>query len=198
MTQAKKSPAMSNASLFPVSDSHTVITELMIPSYANFGGKVHGGIILSLMDKVAYACATKHARMYCVTASVDAVHFLSPVEVGEMVSLYASVNYVGNSSMEIGIRTEARNIRSGVAKHTNTSYFTMVGLGDEGKPASVPGLILESAQDVRRFIEGRARRQIARSASQPAAKMQNLAEVQAQLESLKPHNCRVAWDPLAE
>lgn len=189
---------MAQSSFFPVSDSHTIITELMIPSYANFGGKVHGGIILSLMDKVAYACATKHARMYCVTASVDAVHFLSPVEVGEMVSLYASVNYVGNSSMEIGIRTEARNIRSGLVKHTNTSYFTMVGIGDDGKSARVPGLILETAQDVRRFIEGRERRKIARQGRQPIPKMDNLADVQAQLETLDNSRCQIAWDPLAE
>src|SRR5678816_3606171 len=77
----------------PVSFSQTTITELMIPSYANFGGKIHGGILLSLMDKVAYACASKHAGAYCVTVSVDRVEFLQPVEVGELVALKASVNY---------------------------------------------------------------------------------------------------------
>src|SRR6266496_6185007 len=87
----------------PVQFSQTVITELMIPAYANFGGKIHGGILLSLMDKVAYACASKHAGTYCVTVSVENVDFLQPVEVGEMVSMSASVNYVGNSSMVIGI-----------------------------------------------------------------------------------------------
>ena len=79
----------------PVRESQTTITELMIPSYANFGGKIHGGILLSLMDKVAYACSSKHAGAYCVTVSVDRVEFLKPVEVGELVSLHASVNYVG-------------------------------------------------------------------------------------------------------
>ena len=78
----------------PVLASQTTITELMIPSYANFGGKIHGGILLSLMDKVAYACASKHAGAYCVTVSVDRVEFMKPVEVGELVSLHASVNYV--------------------------------------------------------------------------------------------------------
>ena len=81
----------------PSSASQTTITELMIPSYANFGGKIHGGILLSLMDKVAYACATKHSQAYCVTVSVDTVNFLQPVEVGDLVSLHASINYVGRS-----------------------------------------------------------------------------------------------------
>jgi acyl-CoA hydrolase len=84
--------------------SRTVITELMIPSYTNFGGKIHGGVVLSLMDKVAYVCASKHARAYCVTASIDAVDFLQSVEVGELVSLRASINYTGRSSVDVGIR----------------------------------------------------------------------------------------------
>ncbi len=83
----------------PVSFSVTVITELMIPSYSNFGGKIHGGILLSLMDKVAYVCAAKHAGNYCVTASIDTVDFLEPVEVGDLVSLMASVNYVGRTHL---------------------------------------------------------------------------------------------------
>ena len=84
--------------------SETTITELMIPSYANFGGKIHGGMLLSLMDKVAYACASKHAGNYCVTVSVDTVDFLQPVEVGELVSMKARINYVGNSSLVVGIK----------------------------------------------------------------------------------------------
>ena len=95
-----------------VNSSRTTITELMIPSYANFGGKIHGGILLSLMDKVAYACAAKHAGTYVVTVSVDNVEFKKPVEVGELVSLHASVNYVGRSSLIIGIRVIAENIKS--------------------------------------------------------------------------------------
>src|SRR5215203_7241043 len=91
----------------PVRHSNTTITELMIPSYANFGGKIHGGILLSLMDKVAYACSSKHAGTYCVTVSVDRVEFLEPVEVGELVSLHASVNHVGRTSLVVGIRVEA-------------------------------------------------------------------------------------------
>src|SRR5689334_24753321 len=131
-----------------VRHSQTTITELMIPSYANFGGKIHGGIILSLMDKVAYACSSKHAGAYCVTVSVDNVEFLQPVEVGELVSLHASVNYVGRSSMIVGIRVEAQNVKLGTIKHTNSSYLTMVAKGDDDKPTQVPRLILETHDDV--------------------------------------------------
>ena len=81
----------------------------MIPSYANFGGKIHGGILLSLMDKVAYACATKHAENYCVTVAVENVNFHQPVEVGDLVSLHARVNHVGTTSLVIGIKVIAEN-----------------------------------------------------------------------------------------
>lgn len=139
--------------------SRIVITELMIPSYANFGGKIHGGILLSLMDKVAYATASKHSGAYCVTVSVDTVDFLQPVEVGELVSLMGSVNYVGNSSMVIGIKVISENVKTGTVKHTNTCYFTMVAKGDDDKPTQVPKLILEDKIDVRRFVEAIYRRQ---------------------------------------
>lgn len=137
----------------PASFSRTTITELMIPSYANFGGKIHGGILLSLMDKVAYATASKHSGAYCVTVSVDTVDFLQPVEVGELVSLKASVNYVGNSSMVIGIKVISENVMTGKIKHTNTCYFTMVAKGGDDRPTLVPKLILESTTEVRRFVE---------------------------------------------
>ncbi|HTH81999.1 MAG TPA: acyl-CoA thioesterase [Mucilaginibacter sp.] len=140
--------------------SETVITELMIPSYSNFGGKIHGGILLSLMDKVAYVCAAKHAGNYCVTASIDTVDFLQPVEVGELVSLMASVNYVGNTSLVVGIRVISENIKTNTIKHTNTSYFTMVAKDDDNKPVKIPGLILENRDHVRRFIEAKRRKEI--------------------------------------
>src|SRR5258706_4337194 len=144
----------------PVKDSQTTITELMIPSYANFGGKIHGGILLSLMDKVAYATASKHAATYCVTVSVDKVEFLQPVEVGELVSLKASVNYVGRTSLVVGIRVESQNVKTGIIKHTNSSFFTMVAKGDDNKPMQVPTLILENEEDVKRFIEAMHVREI--------------------------------------
>lgn len=144
----------------PVSASMTTITELMIPSYANFGGKIHGGILLSMMDKVAYACGSKHSGAYCVTVSVDKVEFLQPVEVGELVSLHASVNWVGRSSMIIGIRVEAQNVKLGTIKHTNSCYFTMVAKDDDDKPTQVPALILENPEQVKRFMEALKMREI--------------------------------------
>lgn len=143
-----------------VADSQVVLTELMIPTYANFGGKVHGGVILSLMDKVAYVCASKHAEKYCVTASVSGVNFLAPVDVGDLVSLKASVNYVGNSSLIVGIRVEAENFHNKYVKHTNSSYFTFVAIDEDGKPEKVPGLELTSQEEVRRFALGKLRKEL--------------------------------------
>jgi acyl-CoA hydrolase len=137
-----------------VSESQTVLTELMIPSYANFGGKVHGGILLSLMDKVAYVTAAKHCGGYCVTVAVEGVEFMHPVEVGQLVSLKASVNYVGRSSMIVGIRVEALYPKTGQVSHTNSSYFTMVAKDENHETIQVPGLQLHSEEEIRRFYEG--------------------------------------------
>lgn len=144
----------------PVRFSQTTLTELMIPSYANFGGKIHGGILLSLMDKVAYACSSKHAGAYCVTVSADQVEFLQPVEVGELVHFKASVNYVGNTSLVVGIQVTAENVKNHSIKHTNTSYFTMVAKDDHGNVMQVPPLILETMDEVRRFIEAIKRKKL--------------------------------------
>ncbi|WP_268847498.1 acyl-CoA thioesterase [Flavobacterium aestivum] len=134
-----------------VASSYISISELMLPSHSNFSGKIHGGYILSLLDQVAFACGSKFSGNYCVTASVDTVNFLSPIEVGELVTMKASVNYVGKSSMIIGIRVEAENIQTGNIKHCNSSYFTMVAKDSEGKSVTVPGLILSTFDEVRRF-----------------------------------------------
>lgn len=151
---------MSTAIARSVSFSKTTITELMIPSYANFGGKIHGGILLSLIDKVAYACASKHAANYCVTVSVDNVDFLEPVEVGDLVHLKASVVYVGNSSLVVGINVIAENVKESTLKKTNNSYVTMVAKGDNDKPTKVPELILESKEEVRLFLEAVKRKEL--------------------------------------
>ena len=140
--------------------SRTTITELMIPSYANFGGKIHGGILLSLMDKVAYACASRHSGSYCVTVSVDGVDFLQPVDVGDLVSLKASVNYVGRTSLVVGIQVTAENVQRAAVKHTNTSYFTMVARDADGQPVVVPPLVLETDDDIRRFVTASERRKL--------------------------------------
>ena len=134
-----------------VPSSHTTLSELMLPSRTNFSGKIHGGYILSLLDQVAFACASKFSGNYCVTASVDTVNFLKPIEVGELVTMKASVNYAGTSSMIIGIRVESENIQTGFIKHCNSSYFTMVSKDKEGKNTAVPGLILTNLKEVSRF-----------------------------------------------
>jgi uncharacterized protein (TIGR00369 family) len=173
----------------PVSQSQTTITELMIPSYANFGGKIHGGILLSMMDKVAYACASKHAGTYCVTVSVDKVEFLQPVEVGELVSLKASVNYVGRTSLMVGIRVESENVKTGIVKHTNSCFFTMVAKGDDNKPAEVPKLILENEEDIKRFIEAMRVREIKEKVREEMDDAKSTIEIGNAKEILKNERC---------
>lgn len=134
-----------------VASSNITISELMLPSHTNFSGKIHGGYILSLLDQIAFACASKFSGNYCVTASVDTVDFLRPIEVGELVTMKASVNYVGKSSMVVGIRVESENIQTGKVNHCNSSYFTMVSKDKDGTNARVPGLILSDLEEVRRF-----------------------------------------------
>jgi uncharacterized protein (TIGR00369 family) len=178
----------------PVAYSQTTITELMIPSYANFGGKIHGGILLSLMDKVAYACASKHAGTYCVTVSADKVDFLQPVEVGELVALHASVNYVGRTSLMVGIRVEAQNIKSGQVKHTNSSYFTMVAKGDDDKPAEVPKLILETREQVKRFIECMRLKEIKQAAKERMDDVRSHIEVENAEQILREERCVIRYE----
>ncbi|HEU4497012.1 MAG TPA: acyl-CoA thioesterase [Flavobacterium sp.] len=140
-----------------VRNSKITISELMLPSHSNFSGKIHGGYILSLMDQIAFACASKFSGSYCVTASVDTVDFLNPIEIGELVTLKACVNYVGNSSMVVGIRVVSENIQTQKLKHCNSSYFTMVAKDDAGRNVKVPRLILSSSEEVHRFCEAMRR-----------------------------------------
>src|SRR5258708_5360071 len=179
----------------PVRQSQTTITELMIPSYANFGGKIHGGILLSMMDKVAYACASKHAGTYCVTVSVDKVEFLQPVEVGELVSLKASVNYVGRTSLIVGIRVESENVKTGMTKHTNSCFFTMVAKDDNNKPCEVPALILEDDEDVKRFIEAMRVREIKGKVREEMDDAKSSIEVANVKEILKNEQCIIRFAP---
>jgi uncharacterized protein (TIGR00369 family) len=136
-----------------VKSSKITIAELMLPSHTNFSGKIHGGYILSLLDQIAFASASKYSGNYCVTASVDTVDFLNPIEVGELVTMKASVNYVGRTSMIVGIRVDAENIQTGKVKHCNSSYFTMVSKNEHGESVPVPKLILSNLEEVRRFYK---------------------------------------------
>ena len=136
-----------------VDASRITLSELMLPSHSNFSGKIHGGYLLKLMDQIAFACASKFSGCYCVTASVDTVDFLNPVDVGELVTLKASVNYVGKTSMVVGIRVTSEHIQTGVKKHCNSSYFTMVAKDENGQNVQVPKLILSNLEEVRRFYD---------------------------------------------
>jgi acyl-CoA hydrolase len=136
------------------------MTLLMTPDMANFSGNVHGGTILKLLDQVAYACASRYAGCYVVTLSVDQVTFRQPIHVGELVTFLASVNFTGNSSMEIGVKVIAENIRTQVVRHANSCFFTMVAVDENTKPTAVSPLIPETPDEQRRFEAAKLRRQL--------------------------------------
>jgi len=171
-------------------ESQVSITELMLPSHSNFSGKIHGGYILNLMDQIAFACASKHSRSYCVTASVNKVDFLNPIEVGELVTLKASINYTGRTSMVVGLRVESENIQTGVKKHCNSSYFTMVAKSPDGKKnIPVPGLIIDTEQGIRRFARSIQRKNEAQSRS--SRYDSNNFKYKEHIESLKTENIKI-------
>jgi acyl-CoA hydrolase len=148
----------------PMLDGHAelTMTVLMTPDKANFSGNVHGGTLLKYLDEVAYACASRYAGQYVVTLSVDQVVFRQPVHVGELVTFLASVNYTGTTSMEIGIKVVTEDIRSKTVRHTNSCFFTMVALGEDGKPVPVPPLNPKTPEQQRRFAQAYQRREIRR------------------------------------
>lgn len=148
------------------------MTVLMTPDMANFSGKVHGGALLALLDRVAYACASRWSGEYAVTLSVDQVTFKEPIHVGELVTFRASVNHTGRTSMEIGIRVEAENIRNGTRRHTNSCYFTMVAVNEASRPVPVPRPEPRDEVDTRRWRAAEIRRTMRReiAARQEAAR----------------------------
>ncbi len=135
------------------------MSKVMEPTDANFLGKVFGGSILSMLDLVAYATASRYAGNISVTASFDRVDFHEPIEVGELVICEGSVSFVGRTSMEVTIEVYAENIYTNDRRHTNTARVTMVALKDH-KPSPVPALICESREDKLRFLEGKLRREL--------------------------------------
>lgn len=139
-------------------DSDVHLSIVMHPEDTNAAGNIFGGKILALMDQAAYACACKHARSSTVTAAINTVNFLTPIYIGDLVTIKARVNYVGNTSMMVGIRVEAENLITGEVRHSNSSYFTMVAQDANGKPHPVPGLILSTVQEVRRFVRSYRRK----------------------------------------
>lgn len=138
------------------------MTVLMTPEMANFSGNVHGGSILKLLDQVAYACAAKYCKNYVVTLSLDQVTFKQPIKVGELVTFHANVNYVGNTSMEVGVKVIAEDLHSNSKRHTNSCYFTMVAVGNDGKPVTAPPLQLETEFEKKLYEAAAMRRTMRR------------------------------------
>jgi acyl-CoA hydrolase len=136
------------------------MTVLMTPEMTNFSGKVHGGAILRLLDNVAYACASRYSGRYVVTLSVDQVVFREPVQVGELVTFMASINGTGRTSMEVGIKVVAEDIRTQTVRHANSCFFTMVAVDDSGRPVPVPPREPATPDEHRRLAAAAARRQL--------------------------------------
>lgn len=139
---------------------HTEMTLLVTPDMANFSGKMHGGELLKLLDKVAYTCAMRYSGYYAVTLSVDNVLFKEPIFIGEVITCLATINFTGKTSMEIGIKVVAENIRARTVRHTHTCYFTMVAMDDDNKPVAVPQLELASPVQIKRWNKALKRREV--------------------------------------
>lgn len=139
-------------------ESETVMSELMMPNHANIMGNVFGGVILSLVDRIAAVCAIRHAKKQCVTVSVDKVDFKEPIHVGELITGFARVNYAGKTSMEVGVKIIAEHLITGEKRHTNSCYVTYVALDENGRPAPVPPVVPETPDEKRRYERAAKRR----------------------------------------
>jgi acyl-CoA hydrolase len=141
-----------------VRESRHETSELMMPEHANNMGHVFGGVILSMMDKTAAIAAFRHSRSPVVTASIDRVDFREPIHLGDLVVMQSSVNYVGRTSMEVGVRVEAEDLLTGRRRHTNSCYLTFVAVDRNGRPIEVPEVKPETEDEVRRFAAAEQRR----------------------------------------
>jgi len=143
-----------------VSESAVATSQVMMPQDANPSGNVHGGVIMKLIDTAGGVVATRHTRCNAVTASIDRLDFHHPVYVGNLLTLRASINLVGRTSIEIGVRAETEDLLTGQIRHTASAYLTFVALGSDGRPIEVPGLILETEEEIRRNREACDRRDL--------------------------------------
>jgi len=157
-----------------------IMSEIMTPEKANFAGNIHGGHLMEMLDRVAYACAARYSSCYVVTLSADRILFRKPIHVGELVTCYANINYVGHSSMEVGIKVTAENLISGETRHTNSCYFTMVALDENHNTTTVPPLTLDTAMQKRRQEEAKLRRTLRQQFDQQHAK--HKAEIRDQYQ----------------
>jgi uncharacterized protein (TIGR00369 family) len=142
-----------------VASSQVTLVQLMEITDANIAGLVHGGVVMKLVDTAAGLAAFKHAGGTCVTVSMDEMSFLAPVHVGDTVTVKASVNDVGTTSLEIGVRVESEELETGTTTHTSSAYLVFVALDDEGNPRPVPPLIAETEEEQRRQREAKVRRE---------------------------------------
>ena len=142
-----------------VKDSQITINQIMGATDANLYGNVHGGVIMKLIDEVGGIVAARHAHLPVVTVVMDSMTFISPVHVGELLRLDGSVNWVGRSAIEVGVKVQAENVLSGRLTHTNSAYVVYVALGADGRPTPVPSLILESDEERERFAAGERRQE---------------------------------------
>jgi acyl-CoA hydrolase len=143
----------------PVSASQVVMTQLVLPSHTNALDTIFGGVIMSWIDICGAIAAQRHSQKEVVTASIDKLNFVAPVKKGWVVNLKASVNFVSRTSMEVGIRVDAENPKTGEVFHTASAYTTFVAIGGNGRAVEVPPLILESDADKRRHESARQRRE---------------------------------------
>ena len=143
-----------------VDESRVFMAQVMNPQDANPAGNVHGGVIMKLIDTAAGTVAVRHARSNVVTAAIDRLDFHQPVFIGDLLTLKASLNFAGRTSMEIGVRVEAENCMTGDVRHTSSAYLTFVALDKTGHPLDVPPLVLETDDDKRRNEESKARREM--------------------------------------
>jgi acyl-CoA hydrolase len=141
-----------------VKETQHETSQMMLPQHSNNLGLVFGGVILAMMDTASAVCAIRHARAICVTASVDRVDFREPIHLGDLVIMKCSVNYVGRTSMEVGVRVESEDLQTGTRRHTNSCYLTFVAIDRNGKPVEVPRLIPETDDEIRRYEAAKARR----------------------------------------
>ncbi len=143
-----------------VKESMVITAQVMNPQDANPAGNVHGGVIMKLIDTAAAVVATRHSRCNTVTASIDSLVFHNPIYIGDLVFFKSSLNYVGKTSMEVGVRVEAENLMTGEVRHAVSAYLTFVALDKEGKPTAVPPLRLQTDEEKRRNREARHRREL--------------------------------------
>ena len=152
----------------PGSETNLVLTHLMMPADANYMGSIHGGIIMKLIDEAAAACAYRFCRTNVATAAIDRIDFHNPVQIGDLVRLRANLNYAGRTSMEVGVRVEAEDLRSGRVTHTNSAYLVFVAVDDAGRPVAVPALVPETAEQ-RTWLAAAQKRRFKRLQEREAA-----------------------------